>query len=288
MPTEPNPRRRRMSPCCGSFPRITMPLLPIVLGAFAVGCEAPPAATGPTTMRVRVSDYEAFVDDALSTLRRNDFAPSFVDREAGVIVTDPATSAQWFELWRGDARGPYNALESSLHTVRRRVTLQVDQLAGQSPVASAATPPTTAASAPRGGEFALSMRVEKERYSAPERQVTTASGALGIYNERLPTSEGLIPRGYAVRWTPLGRDPLLESHLLEEIARGHGGTIVVAPPGAAAEPQGVSPPRSAAPAPSQPLAPLQPVSPRASAQPAQARPAPDPARMGELRRIESP
>jgi hypothetical protein len=49
--------------------------------------------------------------------------------------------------------------------------------------------------------------------------VTTASGALAIYNERLPTTEGL--RGAASRgehWVPLGRDVLLEGYLLDRIA----------------------------------------------------------------------
>ncbi len=189
-------------------------------------------------MVLRVPDYDRFWDESLSMLRRYDFAPEFVDRAQGLAVTQPATSGQWFEFWRVDSRGLYNVAESSMHTMRRFVTLQIEPLDGVIPPPADEAPALAAAESPApqpppGGpppRYRVVVRVDKARYSAPERQVTTASGALGIYSERLPTTEGLRPRGYTVHWTPLGRDPLLESFLLEEISAVNPGAQRVEDP----------------------------------------------------------
>lgn len=185
------------------------------LVAFLValgGCHAPPQSTGPTEMVLRIPDHEAFLDATLTVLREHDLPPERVDWERGLAVSHPTTSGQWFEFWRGDSRGGYQLFESSIHTVRRIVTVQVEPTAVEG---SAGVPPAKRAR----DEYRLSVQVDKQRYSAPERQVTTASGALAIYNERLPTTEGL--RGAASRgehWVPLGRDVLLEAYLLDKIA----------------------------------------------------------------------
>lgn len=217
------------------------------------GCRAPQAAETPPALVVSVRDYDRYVDRVLSTLRRYDLPPERVDRGRGIVVSRPTTSGQWFEFWRIDAPGTYQLVESSLHTVRRRVTVRIDPLddsarmamtpaaaEGNAPrdgeAAAAALPapdtapedaPATSAPAvmPLGGRFRVSVEVAKERYSAPERQVTTASGALGIYNERLPTTEGLRgARSRGAHWVPLGRDPLLEARLLAAVVDAPGVT----------------------------------------------------------------
>jgi hypothetical protein len=200
------------------------------------GCESPPKTDAPTELYVRISDRGAFVDQTLTQLRKRDFQPRFVDRREGLILAGPTTSAQWFEPWRIDSRGGYQAFESSLHTIRRTVTVRLAPTGAKPPASSfspASMPPTTGpstpgvivsgdsapASAPACGDFRLSVQVEKERYSAPERQATTALGAMAIYNERIPTTEGLrMSRAAGEHWVPLGRDVLLEAYLLERIA----------------------------------------------------------------------
>lgn len=158
-------------------------------------------------MTVQIPDREAFIDATLTLLREHDLPPQRVDRQDGLVVTRPTTGQQWFEFWRRDSQGGYQLLESSIHTIRRIVTVRV-----------APTDVETAQDA-----FNVSVRVDKERYSAPERQVTTASGALAIYSERLPTTEGLLAsKAAGEHWVPLGRDVLLERYLLERIAAGEG------------------------------------------------------------------
>jgi hypothetical protein len=168
---------------------------------------------GPTQIVLQIPDREGFIDGTLSLLRHRDFAPERVDRDAGLIVTRPSTGQQWFEFWRSDSIGGYQLLESSIHTVRRIVTVHVD------PVAQVGAT----------DEYEVSVQVDKQRYSAPERQVTTASGALAIYSEHLPTTEGLAAsRTEGEHWVPLGRDVELELYLLDKIA---GTMRVVTPAG---------------------------------------------------------
>lgn len=198
------------------------------------GCQAPSQPSGPTMSVLRIPDYEAFFDSALTLLREHDFHPRLVDRAAGLAVTHPSTGAQWFEFWRGDSRGGYQLLESSLHTVRRSVRLSVQ--------------PEVEAEPQQRGEsgsmdrYRVGVEVYKERFSSPQRQVTTASGALQIYSERLPTEEGL--RAARVRgdhWVPLGRDALLEKYLLSRLQSARIGVQVESAPEAESGGEGRSP-----------------------------------------------
>jgi hypothetical protein len=293
--------------------------------AVLVGCQAPPQPTGPTEVVARLPDYERFLDASICFLRRNDFPPSFVDREQGVIITQPATSAQWFEPWRIDAAGSYNLLESSLHTTRRQVTLTIDPLdprpapppvaSGMPPIVSTNSPatssargaipmipvasPSSATSAPptpspsaaaagvsvgaatRPGDaprYRITVKVDQARYSAPDRQATTAAGALALYSERLPTTEGLIPRGYTVQWIPQGRDAAFEQVVLEKLLEEspEARRTSDAPRSDVGQPAGSPSPAGLTPTPAAPLRP---------AAPPQA-PAPSPP-AGELKLIES-
>jgi len=178
-----------------------------------------------TAVELHISDYDAFVDASLSVLRRYEFKPDYVDRWRGLILTEPTTSGQWFEPWRVDARGSYQAVESSLHTLRRSVRVdilpaqedqQVDRL--PTPLPAAIHPDL-----PGAGDYRVQVRVEKERYHAPARQVTTASGALAMYSTRVPTQAGLRGRrSQTDEWVPLGRDVLLEEYLLDKLIASAG------------------------------------------------------------------
>jgi hypothetical protein len=153
-----------------------------------------------------------FIDETLSMLRRRDFTPERVDRDAGVVVTQPSTGRQWFEFWRRDSIGGYQLLESSIHTIRRVVTVKLDPLDPETP----------------DDEFRITVQVDKQRYSAPERQVTTASSALAIYSEHLPTTEGLAAsRAAGEHWIPLGRDLQFEQYLLDMLTRVTAGVAVL-------------------------------------------------------------
>ena len=200
-----------------------------LIGLFGCvfGCQAPPQPGGPTSIVLRIPDRERFIEAALTVLRENDFAPRRVDWQRGRVVAGPTTSAQWFEPWRIDPPDAYQRLESNLHTVQREVTLNV---------APAADPP-------QDDEYEIAVQVDKFRYSAPDRQVTTAAGALAIYSERLPTTEGLrAARSAGEHWISLGRDGPLEALLLDRIAAALPAVRPVTR-GAVAEPPEAAEPR---------------------------------------------
>ncbi len=203
----------------------------MLAAVLAGGCQAPQPPTGPTAAVLEISDYERFFDATLTTLRRYDLPPDRVDRIAGLIVSEPTTSAQWFELWRVDAPGGYQLLESSLHTVQRTVTVTLERDDGR----SAGAPEPTAAEAEEppiiSGRYRVTVKVDKARRVSPERQITLASGALAIYSERVPTVEGERgPKSRHVQWVPLGRDGLLEAWLLEQIEKASPAAVVAVQP----------------------------------------------------------
>jgi hypothetical protein len=200
-----------------------------------VGCQAPPAPTGPTQMVLDIADYDVFLDDTLALLRQVDLNPIQMNRNLGVIRTRPTTSAQWFEFWRVDARGDYQTLENNLQTIQRDVTIELTPLDGDFPPpeasaawaldAAPATDPdtdSTLTAAPISAQperYRVTVAVNKRRLSVPQRQITTASGALAIYSPRTPTRAGLSGlASWGDTWVPLGRDPLLEEYLITRLA----------------------------------------------------------------------
>jgi hypothetical protein len=164
-------------------------LVTCALTGLIGGCHAPAQPTGPSEIVLHVPDYDAFFDASLSLLRLCDFPPDRVDRTRGLIVSHPTTSGQFFEWWRVDSRGPYQVAESSLHTMRRIVTLNIEPVSGPASDSSE--------------QYRVCVEVDKSRYS-----------------ERVPTVEGQRgPQSRYAQWVPLGRDPLLEEFLLQRLSK---------------------------------------------------------------------
>lgn len=204
---------------------MTRSLLLILMGTggFFVGCaEPPPAPTARTEVIVAVSDYEALVDHTLQVLRQHQLEPSYIDRMGGLVLTDRSTGGQPHEIWRSDIYGEYQTWEALLHTIGRVARVELTRTDGEPTENPVRTIGATEPSA--SGEYRVLVEVQKSRYQTPTRQITTVTGALGIYSERIPTDDGL--RGIAIRraaeWKPLGRDGQLESVLLTEILRAPG------------------------------------------------------------------
>lgn len=189
----------------------------VVLGALS-GCHAPTPPSGPTVAETQAADLEDLWTDALRALRDLGFEPDRQDRVHRIITTHPMTSAQWYEFWRRDVADAYSLLESSLHAVQRRVTVQFTPLAE--------------------GRWTADVRVDVARLDLPERQATTASAALHLFSSRSPTLEGEFrapqPRGETAR--PLGRDPAMEHRIVRRILQSSGGAVASAAPSSVANP----------------------------------------------------
>lgn len=152
---------------------------------------------GPASVGITKDGFDQAWDETLDVLREYNFEPDRQDVRAGVITTFPVVSQQWFEFWRADAQGWDQWLESSLHLLRRWVEVRFQP-------------------APDG--YTMLLTVYIERKSQPERQATTASGALQIYREKLPIYTGeTLKADEAVRWIAVGYDGRLAEYLLSQI-----------------------------------------------------------------------
>lgn len=159
-------------------------------------CHRPTPPEEPTAAAVSQDDLETLWDASLRVLSRHGFQPDRQDRAAGIITTDPVTCMQWHEPWRQDVADNYSLAMSSLHTVRRQVTVRF----------SNADP------------WTVEVQVDVYLLSAPDYQVTTASAGIRSFSGDLPTISGDVVLGQDVRrWVSLGRDAAMEARLLDRI-----------------------------------------------------------------------
>jgi len=173
----------------------------IIAAGLSAGCHRPVTdlADHKRTVLISKSALDQAWDETLDVLREHNFEPDRRDHRAGLITTRASISQQWFEFWRADAQGSYQWAESALHSIRRWVEVRF---------------------VPKADNYEITVTVHVQRKSQPERQVTTASGALQIYREKLPIYTGeRLGTGQGVRWIEIGTDPKLENYLLERIER---------------------------------------------------------------------
>ncbi len=173
----------------------------VVLALIATGCQQPAEPEGPTVRDLpKQTAPDALWDDAVAVLREHGFRVRVQDRVNGQIITDPETSAQFWEPWRDDVGTQYGITEASLHTMQRQVTVQFQKK--------------------NANDWAVDVRVDVYRLSQPETQITTASSVLHGFSGYLPDEEGgsLRRTGSRKQWVLTGRDGELEQELIRQIA----------------------------------------------------------------------
>ncbi len=183
-------------------------LLCVLVAALAAGCQRPIQSESPTAALVDVPDREQLDflwDTCLRVLRRYGLQPDRQDRRAGVITTGPVTVPNWFELWRPDMPRGFQFAEANLSTIRRVACIKLEPLEA-------------------ANDYRLTTEVNLQRHSTPERQVSTAAGAIQMFSAKLPIYTGeMIDEEQAVRWIQLGRDVRFEQALLTSILSYYGG-----------------------------------------------------------------
>lgn len=170
---------------------------------LVAGCASTPApnatevaATQPSNVSVSSGDFEKLWRAADLAARDLLFVPARQDRRAGLYVTEPMTSGQWFEPWRRDAITPAQRTQSSLATIRRTIRVKIEKASD--------------------GQFVARPSVIVERYSLAERRITTSAAYSTVFRERntsfgtIETDAGLtLPPSY---WYEVGSDPTLEKY----------------------------------------------------------------------------
>ena len=168
----------------------------LVLGCMQVGCSE--VGVLPASEPVVVAgDKDELWRVCQDEVKGRGFRLDMVDLRSGVIATYPLVSSQWFEFWRRDVVSNATRLESSLHTVRRRVHLELK--------------------AQDTREYRLVCRVEVERFSSPPRitggtvrvqKTFSRTSRLGRDTDAIEDKQ---------RWIRLGGDPALEADILNSI-----------------------------------------------------------------------
>ncbi|MFA5864625.1 MAG: hypothetical protein WC975_08040 [Phycisphaerae bacterium] len=173
----------------------------IFIGLFIYGCQNPHAPVQPASGAVVINkaEFDTAWEETIDVLREHYFVPDRQDRRAGLIVSYPALSRQWFEVWRDDVQGTYEKTESSIHSIRR--TAQVKFV-------------------PVKEKYQIQISILLQRKSQPERQITTASGTILAFRDKAPLVSGQnIPKSEAVTWTQVGEDVKLANYLLHRLER---------------------------------------------------------------------
>ncbi|GJM26151.1 MAG: hypothetical protein DHS20C16_25660 [Phycisphaerae bacterium] len=174
---------------------------------WAVGCT-PVQRDGDLMVRDFSVADQTQLSDLLETcedvLRDQGFRIDRVDRRAGVVTTYPETSKHFFEVWRKDVATSYDFWEASLNTIRRSVEIQAE--------------PDLAK-----GETRMTLKVKRERFSAPDRQFNNSIAAFQFYGDALPSvSTGERVTRADVEWIEDGRDLAMEELLINKIAARAG------------------------------------------------------------------
>ena len=131
-------------------------------------------------------------------LNENHFLVARESKLEGVIETEYRAGSNLLEPWHPDSVGFDNRLESTLQSIRRKVTVSFGQSGTD--------------------QILVSVRVDKEIEDLPGLAATYEGGA--SFPESDPLSRDLsqvIGQTSPSRWLPLGRDPLLEGRITEQI-----------------------------------------------------------------------
>lgn len=127
------------------------------------------------------------------------FTVSQMDTSKGILATNPLPGAQFFEFWRKDAANSRSLAESSLHSLRRSVTLEFSE---------------------QGTGTLAQCHVLTERLNVPNREIAGYSRAYGLHTESsasTPTMRLSQSQKNQMAWVPLGYDPDLAQSILTHI-----------------------------------------------------------------------
>ncbi|MFO1093884.1 MAG: hypothetical protein U0992_11320 [Planctomycetaceae bacterium] len=170
----------------------------------AAGCQTPGAfwsrsAPAPNPMGVAFGNDDVLWERTVDVLHDYQFQIVREDRLARVIETEYKVGSGCLEPWHHDSVGPYNRLESTLQSIRRRVRI-------------------TLAPSNVGGGYAIMVEAFKEREDLPG--IAANSPGAATFSESTPFSRDLNPvvgQTQPSRWIPVGRDLDLEQAILARL-----------------------------------------------------------------------
>lgn len=178
-------------------------LLSLSVGLLLLsGClSGPQPATGPhsvNAVEIPAERVDLVWERALAVLHSNHFEVARESRIEGLIETHYRAGSGLFEPWHHDSIGYANRLESTIQSLRRKVTVLFQN------------------SSP--GIVTVSVLVEKEIEDVPGLAATYEGGA--TFSEAQPLERDLdqvVGQAGPSRWLPRGRDHALEVTLMRQL-----------------------------------------------------------------------
>jgi hypothetical protein len=169
-----------------------------ILAAVLAGCGKPQMMQAQPVCLEAISRDKLMqvVEKMLFSMR---FEIEKYDVENGVIRTRPLSGGQFFELWRSDNAGGFNAAESNLQSIRRTVEFVFQQQ-----------------------QTGVCMRCEvtTQRLSLPEEPIQGYYSSSALYTASSQSKQQLnvdTKRLEKMKWIDLGRDAALEQKILQRI-----------------------------------------------------------------------
>ena len=176
-------------------------LLAVAGTALLAGCAAQPQAPrSEEPLRLDRATRADVMGAAQETLGEMHFVIDKFDVNSGVVHTEPLRAGQFFEFWRGDNVGPFNAAEANLNAIRRFAEVRLSDA---------------------DDGLRVDCNVWVQRLSLPENEVVSVSRAYQMHSRSTPLLQRFElgrQQQQSLAWIDLGRDAALESKILQRIA----------------------------------------------------------------------
>ena len=168
---------------------------------FLAGCAEPYRHETVEQICPAGIDKQQAMQIAEDVLAKMHFTIAKSDANLGVIKTRPLAGAQFFEFWRKDNVGAFNAAEANLHSIRRIAELDIRQ---------------------QGTQLCIRCNVNTQRLHLPEQELRSRSRAYDMFSQSSQTRQTLIlnpKQKQGMAWVDLGKDTKLATVILKRIEK---------------------------------------------------------------------
>lgn len=195
-------------------------LAPLVLGGLFIGCAATPE-TGRSTAEIATVEYGRMYQAAVDVLKEEGLEIAEADYRFGRVTSAPWTVATVAEPWRRPTGTARQALQGTLNNQRRFAVVSIEPAdAAETGRADPRLAQAPDGAGPLRGEYAVRVQVTIEQLQVPKRYLTGSTAGRRVFGQLRAVPTEWAQRGITgAYWSAVGRDPILEQHLLEAIIR---------------------------------------------------------------------
>ena len=153
---------------------------------------------GPAGMQIPSQNRDIVWERSVAVLNKFHFMIARESKQEGVIETHYRAGSNLLEPWNNDSFGYANRLESTLQSIRRKVTVTFENTSA--------------------GMLTVVVRVDKEIEDVPGLAANYEGGA--TFSESQPLQRDLdqvVGQSGPSRWLSRGNDPALEVEIMRQI-----------------------------------------------------------------------